>query len=526
MSDIARLQQALIAADRAGDTEAATKLAQAIRATQQPKAAPQAEPTEAESTSFGQAALIGAGRTVDRGLQGIKQMGLQVASPFSEGARAALEAQKYRMTADDEQYKKLTAARPGATMLGEVAPLLAAPMLGTGVMGAAASAAVPGLISYGTPEEKLKNAALGAAGGAVGAGIGAGVGRALQPNRVTPTATQQAALDAAKRVGVQVPVGDVTGSKPVRWAQSALADLPFSGGMARKVDMANKAAINQAANRSIGQAGDEVTEQTLAAARDGIGSTFRAILDPLQVTLDTQFRAEVRNIVGSKVMRELRDESIDNLLAPFKNLPNAPVRVKGDWFQQNKSALNDSIRGAYTAGQNGKARALEAFEEALDKAATRSMGAQERAAYDAARKQWANLRMLETGKVVEAGNVMPGRLDSAMGTRYKHAYKEGKLSGELADIAKLGQVYKPLPQSGTTPRAFYSGAAGALSLGDPISGAVMMGAPPAVQKFLQSEAGRKYLTKGLLDVSPEAEKWLMRAGGGLLGLPATVGANR
>jgi hypothetical protein len=526
MSDLARLQQALIAADRAGDTEAATKLAQAIRASQQPKAAPQAEPTEAESTSFGQAALIGAGRTVDRGLQGIKQMGLQVASPFSEGARAALEAQKYRMTADDEQYAKLTQARPGATMLGEIAPLMAAPMLGSGVGGAALSASLPGLISYGSAEERLKSGAMGAAGGAAGAAIGSAVGRALQPNRVTPGATQQSALDAAKRVGVTVPVGDVTGSKPVRWLQSTLADMPLSGGMAQKADAANKAAINQAANRAIGQAGEEVTEQTLDAARQQIGGTFSAILNPLQVTLDKPFRADVQAIVGSKVMRELRNESVDNLIDPFKKLPNAPVRVSGDWFQQNKTALNDAIRSAYTSGEVGKARALEAFEGALDRAATRSMGQKERAAYDVARKQWASLRTLETGKVVEGGNVMPGRLDSALNTRYKQAYKEGKLSGELADIAKLGQVYKPLPQSGTTPRAMYSGLAGGAAFVDPMTAATMLGAPVAAQKFLQSDAGRKYLTKGLLEVSPETEKWLMRAGGGLLGLPATVGASR
>lgn len=526
MSDLARLQQALIAADKAGDVAAATKLAQAIRAQQQPKADPAPEPTAADETSFGQAALIGAGRTVDRGIQGVKQLALQAASPFSEGAKAALESQKFRMAADDEQYAKLTQARPGATMLGEVAPLLAAPMLGSGMAGAAMSASLPGLISYGTAEERLKSGAMGAAGGAAGAALGNVVGRALQPNRVNPGATQQSALDAAKRVGVTVPAGDVTGSKPVRWLQSTLADMPLSGGMAQKADAANKAAINQAANRSIGQAGEEVTEQTLAAARDQIGSTFSAILNPLEVTLDKPFRAEVQAIVGSKVMKALRNDSVDAILEPFKNLPNAPVRVKGDWFQQNKTALNDAIRSSYTAGEVGKARALEAFESALDKAATRSMGPQERAIYDAARKQWASLRTLETGKVVEGGNVMPGRLDSALNTRYKQAYKEGKLSGELADIAKLGQVYKPLPQSGTTPRAMYSGLAGGAAFVDPMTAATMLGAPVAAQKFLQSDAGRKYLTKGLLDVSPETEKWLMRAGGGLLGLPATVGASR
>lgn len=482
-----------------------------------------------ETLGFAQSMLIGAGRTADNFVQGIKQEALNLGTllPKEYGgaaSRKALDEQAAKRKADDVEYEKLRRAQPWATGLGEVAPLVASPLLGRGVAGVAASMALPGLIEYGTPGEKLLRGGVGAAGGAVGAALGNLVAKVLQPFAAAPGATQAEARAAADRLAVRLRPDEIVQSRPLSWATSSLRDLPISGGMAQAEEAARRGAINAAANRAIGQTGNEVTEGTLATARTNIGQTFDALLQGRQIPLDTTFRSEVRAVTNSKVMKGLRDESVDAIVAPFQNMPAGNIKVSGEWFQQNKTALDQAIRGAYTAGENGKAMALEQFERALERAAARSMTADERAAYLAAQKQWANLRLLETGKVVEGGNVMPGRLDSALGTRYKHAYKEGKLSGELPDIAKLGQVYKPLPQSGTTPRAIYSGAAGGLAMFEPVTAASMFVAPALAQKFLQSNAGRKYLTQGLFDVTPEMEKWLIRGGGGMFGLPATVGA--
>lgn len=483
-----------------------------------------------DDPGFAQSALIGAGRTTDRVLQGIKQAGLQVGSLLPEdfggaASREALTAQQARMADDDAQYKKLQDIRPGATMLGEVAPMLAMPMLGTGIRGAAMSASVPGLVEYGTPEEKLMRGGVGAAGGAVGGAVGKAFARAPQPFKLPESETLAASRAAADRLGVQLRPDEVIKSKPLAWLQTSLNDLPLAGGMAQTQENARRQALNAAANRSIGQGGNEVTESALANARTAIGSTFDRLLQGREIPLDNSFRAEVKAITGSKVMKSLRNEETDAIIAPFANMPAGNIKVTGEWFQQNKTALDSVIRSAYNAGENGKARALEQFEKALERAAARSMSGDERAAYQAAQKQWASLRLLETGKVVEGGNVMPGRLDSALTTRYKEAYKEGRLTGELPDIGRLAQSYKPLPQSGTTPRAIYSGLAGGAMFAEPMSAAAMLAAPAAVQKFLQSKIGHKYLTQGLLDVSPEVEKWLIRSGG-LLGLPATALASQ
>lgn len=473
-----------------------------------------------------QAGVIATGRTLDRLGKGVKQMALNVPAGFGhQGAKDEIARMEREEADNSRHFAAMEKEHPIATFIGGALPLLAAPALGAGTLGMAAGAALPGLIEYGTPEEKLTRGGMGAVGGAAGAALGKLAGRAAQPVRHVPTQTEQAAQGAAKRLGVQLRVDELTRSRPLGWATAALNDLPVSGGMAQAKERARQAAINSAATRSLGQSGGEVTEQVLASARRDTGAMFDSLLKQRQIPLDATFRKDVQSIVGSKVMKSLRDEEVESIIAPFQNMPTGGnIKVSGEWFQQNKTALDSVIRSAYNNGQPAKAKALEDFERALERAAQRSMSPQEAEAFKQAQKQWASLRMLETGKVVEGGNVMPGRLDSAMTTRYKHAYKEGKVDGELADIGRLAQVYKPLPQSGTTPRSIYSGMAGGSLFVDPVLSAGMLGVPPALQAALQSAAGRKYLTKGLFGVTPEMERALMLSGAGAAAAPATIAA--
>ena len=490
--------------------------------------APTAPKPEVEDPGAIMSTVIAAGRTGDKLWEGAKQLGLSLPAALGhEGSQKRLGEMAAQQKAADEVYAPLAKKHPVATFVGEALPLVAMPMLGGGtVTGMAAGAALPGLVSYGSTEDRMKAGGMGAGGGALGAVVGKAIGAAAQPIRNAPTQSQQAAQAAAERLGVQLRPGEQTGSRALRWAESALNDLPFSGGMAQKAEQARTAAINRGAAKSIGQNATELTEDVLANARTQIGGTFDNLLANRKITLDNSFRNEVQAIGGSKVMKALRNEEVDAILGPFKNLPQGKVKVTGDWFQQNKTALDSAIRSSYLAGENGKARALEQFEKALERAAIRSMSADEAAAFKAAQKQWASLRLLETGKVVEGGNVLPGRLDSALTTRYGAAYKEGKIKGDLADIGKLAQVYKPLPQSGTAPRAVYSGMAGGALFAEPMTAASMMAGPPLAQKFLQINAGKNYLTRGLADITPEIERRLMLTGGGLLGVPAAAGANR
>lgn len=485
--------------------------------------APQ-QPT-VEDPGFGQSALIGAGRQLDRLYEGVKQSGLQVGAAMgSDSARQALAEQAQREQQNTEQYAKLQAIRPGATALGEAAPLVMAPMLGAGVGGIAASAALPGLMEYGTAEERLGRGAMGAAGGAVGATAGKAISRVIKPTQAM-TEAQRKALEAADRLGVKLTSGEASGNRALRWAEAASADIPGAAGIASRRAAGNEKAMASAAARAIGQNADELTEGTLAAARQDLSNRYGQILGQVQIKLDKPLQSELAAVTGSKVLKSLRDDSVEGLIDEIQAVAKSGV-ADGQWFQQNKTVLDAAIRSAYnTQGGASRAKALENVEKALSRAAMRSLPEDRAAAYKALEKQWANLRMLETGKVVEDGRVLPGRLKSAMETRYRGAFKEGKIQGDLADIARVSGVMRQPPQSGTVPRAFYTGAGMTGALLEPTTTAAAFGFPALLQGITASPAMRNYMTKGLMNLSPEEIARLTR-GGGYAGLLGAYGANQ
>lgn len=460
-----------------------------------------------------QAGLVAAGRTLDRLYKGGKDLALTV--PAALGVKGAQD-ERARMEREEAEntrlFQQLEDKRPVATFLGGAAPLMAAPVLGTGMAGMAAGAAVPGLLEYGTPQERLERGALGAAGGAAGAALGKVLGRAVQPFRDAPTQSQKAAQEAAKRLGVNLRADELTGSRPLAWMTGALNDLPISGGMAQKAEAARAATINRAAAKAIGQSADDLGGDVLARAADDIGASIRGAVKGEEITLTKGFQSGLNALESvNKARKGFASAAIDDVVAKARSLGD---KIDGDLYQDLRSELSKQARDAFRSNDNARAHALDRVRKLLDSAADASLPQDKSAALKAARRQWANLETLERGMVVENGNVSPARMASALRQQYDKAYRRGKLTGELADIAKLGAAYKPLPQSGTAPRAIYSAIASGQLLHNPAGTAGMFAAPPLAQGLLQSSAGKRYLTSGLLDVSPEFERALMLLGAG------------
>lgn len=157
MPTLQELQNALVAADKAGATDDARALAQAIiKIKSQPAAtsAPQQKP-EFEDPGFGNTLLIGAGRTFDRIGKGMQQLYYGATSNDKE-----LAALKSRAEDDDKAYKPLQEARPFATGLGESLPSMVLPAGGAATwtgnaLRMGASAAIPAALEYGDAGDRL-----------------------------------------------------------------------------------------------------------------------------------------------------------------------------------------------------------------------------------------------------------------------------------------------------------------------------------------------------------------------------------
>lgn len=487
-------------------------------------------PTAADDVGAGQAALIGAGRTFDRMAQGVKDLALSVPEYFgSESAKAERAKMAEREAENTKFYQQLQDKRPVATFLGEAAPLLAAPVAaGGGLAAAGAAAALPGLIEYGTPEERLARGALGGIGGVAGAAVGKGISRVLQPTRGAPDAGIQAGIAAAERLGYKPTAGQQTGSRFLQTMEQQAAKNPIgaaAGG--RKFSEANQAALNRAALKAMGETGETITEDVFSSARGRLGAIFDTLSSGKTIPITTRFESQV-NALKQKtdLAGPFKSPEISSLVDSAGELAKSG-QMTGEAYQAIRSQLTDHARQAAIAGKDKLKSAIKSVVGSLDEAAESVLTADERALWKTARKQYAAMKTLEKRGAVKAGNVDPAIIRNVLQSGDRSAFARGGLSGELMDIARIGNAFRPLPDSGTATNAvaqlLMTGGAG---LAGPGALATVLGGPALVSKGLFSDAGRRYLTKGLMDVSPELEKRLMMGGAGLLGLPAIVGAGQ
>jgi hypothetical protein len=129
---------------------------------------PAPAPAQPDDPGVLQSTLIGAGRTTDQVIDGVKQLWHKATG--NDQALAELEADQAEKA---RLYKPLQELHPMATAIGESLPAAVVPMGATGtVLGTAGKLAVagalPGALEYGTAEERAGRAAGGAAAGVVG----------------------------------------------------------------------------------------------------------------------------------------------------------------------------------------------------------------------------------------------------------------------------------------------------------------------------------------------------------------------
>jgi hypothetical protein len=118
-------------------------------------------------------------------------------------------------------------------------------------------------------------------------------------------------------------------------------------------------------------------------------------------------------------------------------------------------------------------------------------------------RRYRNFKMIEksmlgAGEATAEGMVSPSKLRSAV----QNADPSGYLTerGDLATLARAGEnVMKPLPQSGTTPRAYVSGAGigagSALMSGNPMSAATIAGGAVALPLLSNLVSSRPVSTR-------------------------------
>ena len=488
--------------------------------------APKAQPkVEAEDPGVAQSILIGAGRTFDRVGKGVQQVYHDIHN--NDKASADLKAEA---DANDKIYKGLQEIHPIATSVGEALPSMVVPVGATAtVAGTAAklagAAAAPELLSYGTAEERLKNAATSGAGAvvggvvipkAVGATVQAGKNalRGLAGN-VTPEALALAAK--AEQMGIKVNAAQLGDSKFLKTLSSSLEQMPFTG--AAQVSSKQRGDYTRAVSRTFGENTDKVTPAVYGAARTRLGQQFDDLSMRNTLNVDSKLMDDLDGILSSatqfgddstiKAVNSAYDRLIkqSNAAADMtggKAGAKTVMEMPGAAYSSLDKQLGNIIKGG---GEKGTY--IKEMQNVIRDAMDRSISPADQAAWTQARTQYKNLKAVRDIVARDAGdgNIPPAQLLNALNNT--EAGKEAMAMGNRGTLGELGRIGKQfvkdsVPNSGTAQRAIAMGLIG--------GGGFAFGASPAeVAGMLAGGATAGRLVNKIL-MSPKVIESLSKQG--------------
>ncbi len=402
----------------------------------------------------------------------------------------------------------------GGQMLA-TAPAMFIPGVNTAV-GAGLTGAGIGALQPTTKEgERGSNMVMGGIGGVVGKYAGDAIGKLLKP--VPRAIDNSAGVAAADRLGMQLTPGQKTGSTGLQQIEAVLSRTPGSAGMFDAIKDANQGRMNAAAARSIGENSSNITEDVIAKASQRIGNKFNELSAKSQVSLGDSFAKLVQKLQSTnEKLGSFRNPQVDGLIEKSAQL--AQMRdIPGDVYQVIRSELTSSADDAYRSGNSAAGKAMKEIRNALDDSAKAGLSKTDQVAWDEVRKQYAHLKTLVKGNTIEAGNVKPNLINSALAKFNPQMYKAGQIDSPLNDIGVVSQNFKQaVPNSGTPERTAMQN----MLFGNPVTGLPTAALANLYARAYLSKAGQKYATKGIVDLSPKVQELLARAGmlsGGVAG---------
>ncbi len=345
--------------------------------------------------------------------------------------------------------------------------------------------------------------------GVVGQGVGGVIGRALKPVQPKALAPAESALvQKANEMGITLNAAQETGSKPLRWIDSALDNLPFTAEKQAAMKQAQREAWQKQVLSKIGESSDSATPEVLGGAYQRLGSQFRDLSARNDVTLGDEFLNAIASVDATKTPFST---GVDNVVDKALELASKG-KISGKEYQNVRTSLTNASKGAWS--QNPElGQALKSLRNALDESADSSISAADKEAWATVREQYKALKTVEKAVDPTTGTISPKKLINELGRVNPQGVKYGFGDQDIVDIAKVGKQFiaDTLPDSGTAQRSWYmnmlqnptAGIGGVLGLvggGVPgaIGGAALGAATPlAAQKALWSNG--RYFRQGLLD---------------------------
>lgn len=458
MTDIARLQQAFIDADAAGNTADAHDLADAIRsamADADRNSLKRSRPSEYDpefpgyqekygatsGMSKGQLALAGAGKSYMDVGRGVKQ----------------LTGNMTREQVDATKQTDAPLTRTGAGFAGNIggniaigAPSMFIPGANAYTGAALIGAGMGALQPVGTQDSRALNMGLGAAGGVAGKFIGGRIsdwaasprlspqamvdaesgaqagaaaqvtpGTAAAINTVTAapelrvtgggpnfgtvgedasaglTDAQRQVMQRFQAMGGRMTPGQATGSRSLQQLEAKLESQPMTSGPFNARKANNAQVVNRAAARAIGETGNSVDSAVLDRAAQRIGSVFDDAGDGAARTIDPGEFLQTYQTIQNDVRGLVRGFDKEPLVQDLVDHA-ANGTATGEQLQSLTSKLGKAAYKNMTtpSGDRDLGMALYQVKDYVDDLLQQGMSDARRRTFQQARTQYRNLMLL------------------------------------------------------------------------------------------------------------------------------------
>lgn len=445
---------------------------------------------------------------------------------------------------DESKARDAALMKTGGGQVGNVlggaatfAPTVFIPGANTMAGSAIAGTVMGALQPEASDDSRAFNAAMGGVLGAGGQALGQAVGRAIRPVAPQGGAVRGELVRAAEREGIPLTAGDVTGSRPLKIAESVMENMPLTAGSQLAQREAQQRAFTAAALRRAGMNADEVTGGALAAQKKNLGGQLGGIAERNRLDFNQGLTDRLASIVDDAAKRLPPDEAskvagaVDRILSQ--------VDETGSMLGTNYQGWREPLRGMASEG-GATGRYLGQIRIAMDDAFRGQLQGAEGESFRDLSRQYANLKtiadsMAGSGSLPAVGQIPPTQLASALS---KSVGRENKALGvgDLNELTRIGATFvrDQIPNSGTAQRALAQslmttgagsaaggalGAANAAAGGQNVvsgagegamyggaAGAASILAPKLIQSLMNSKVGQAYLSKGLLPIQDAERK--------------------
>jgi hypothetical protein len=356
-----------------------------------------------------------------------------------------------------------------------------------------------------TGENPAANAVVGGAASLAGQGLFNLLGRAINPIQAPKLNAEQSALiRLAEQKGIPLTAGQQTQSRPLMGLESVLSKMPFTSGKAETFRQGQQAGLNRALLGTMGQQGDELSTANLGAAKDRIGGEFNRLSSQNDLKVTLPFLQRLSVLKGEVDSKQTEDVAriVKNYISDIESKITQNGTIPGTFYKSVDSKIG---RQAFNTSNGDLKTTLKDLQGIVRQQMDNSIAPADQAAWKDARSQWSSLKTVGNAVRNDAsGEAFPGRLAQSVRKSDEAGMLYGKGRTELPELAKLanGLLKDSIPNSGTPERLFWQGLmespTSAAQIVKLLSGAAGATIGQPLQSMLLSEAGRKYLSNGLI----------------------------